>query len=253
MFNVTVEDTVFHSAKPVIHLYGNKDLHQKIISLCQESAKTQKHKKVNYFGFDFEEILEIPRRPQTDKEQGIFRYQWFKKIARLCPSVQVAIFDYQGYSIEALMDWRQKELAIGTEIRKLRERNPKSKIVLLLLFRQTDIQQLGLEEKKISLKKMYDIDSQNIFLVSNHLDGLILINKKFEKILIENSINYYKEQKNAIKRKKKAMQRDNKESVLAIKYEFKLGYYTEIIRDSNKALRLYKDAYEFIKTLALQS
>ena len=57
---------------------------------------------------------------------------------------------------------------------------------------------------------------------------------------------FYKEMKNITKTKQRKM---TKEDTLNVRYNFKNGYFTEIIKDPGKAVKFYQEAYELIRDM----
>ena len=71
--------------------------------------------------------------------------------------------------------------------------------------------------------------------------GFELISKKFEKTIWDASYSFYKDKKEAIKRKQiKTLKDDNFSNC---KFHFKSAFFTEIIKDHQRASKLYDDSY----------
>lgn len=103
-----------------------------------------------------------------------------------------------------------------------------------------------LETKITSLRKNTELEPKAIFLICNGLTGFSQLARKFEKTLSDYSLSFYRELKNITKVKQK---RIPKEDSLNVRYNFKNGYFTEIVKDQVKAVKFYQEAYDLIKDM----
>ena len=103
-----------------------------------------------------------------------------------------------------------------------------------------------IEYKIASLKKNTELEAKGIFLISSGLDGFTMLSKKFEKTMYEYSNSFYKEMKEVTKTKQRKIPKDD---ILNIRYNFKNGYFTEIIKDQAKSVKFYQESYDLLITM----
>lgn len=103
-----------------------------------------------------------------------------------------------------------------------------------------------IENKITSLRKNTELEPKGIFFVTTGVQGFMNLSKKFEKTMQDYALHFYKELKNENKFKQKRIAKDDP---LNVRYYFKNGYYTEILKDSNKAVKFYQEAYQLIKEI----
>ena len=64
--------------------------------------------------------------------------------------------------------------------------------------------------------------------------------------MYEYSISFYKELKEVTKSKQRKIPKDD---ILNIRYNFKNGYFTEIIKDQSRSVKFYQEAYDLLITM----
>jgi hypothetical protein len=163
-------------------------------------------------------------------------------VANDFPSVMVLVFDWSQEKDE--ISWNYREDEIRAQIASLRERSRESRLMILLFGNENDTNKI--EAKISSLKKNTELESKGIFFICNGLHGFEPVVKKFEKTLFDYSITFYRDLKNTTKIKQRKIAKDH---YLNVRYNFKIGYYSEITKGMSKAVKFYQEAYDLVKEI----
>lgn len=244
MNNMDILETVINP-KPLIHLYGYTVLHTNILSIIKDASDSRSRQDISYKSYDYNEILQMPSYgdnyyQESTRADGLMRTSWYTKIANDLPSVMILVFDWSQEKDE--IAWHYREEEIRSQISKLRERSRDARLMIMIFGNDNDTSRI--EAKISSLKKNTELESKGIYFICNGTAGLVPVSKKFEKTLFDYSISYYKDLKSVTKAKQHKI---NKDDFLNIRYHFKNGFFTEIIKGQSKAIKSYQESYDLIK------
>ncbi|CAI2373283.1 unnamed protein product [Moneuplotes crassus] len=243
----SVKEICKTGARPLVHLYGSPYLHRQIISCINDEHGIKNKMPVRYKSHNFDDLIDIQQYDEETRADGMYRKSWFKKIYDDLPSVIIMIYDWS--QDESGIGWSYREDEIRSKISQLKERSRDAKIMLLVfLSEKEDFSLPGnrIENKITSLRKNTELEPKGIFLVTTGVQGFANLSKKFESTMQDYSLHFYKDLKYHTKLKQKRIAKDDP---LNVRYNFKNGYYTEIIKDSNKAVKFYQGAYQLIKEI----
>jgi hypothetical protein len=232
---------------PVALLVSSKDLLEPFAALIT-AADPEKALDFERVGFEYnfppKKDAKIFERYVTN---GILKQTWVDKRKKSIPGVIVLIFDWSGVgtdypSIDAY-DWRTKEQLINKEIRRIKDqiKGRNIKLTVIILIRPNE----EIDDKMNLIRRQNEIDTKAFFILNGGLEALRPHDKKLAKFLWETAIGHYKEE---IERLKKLRSRASKEVMngngeLPIRYNFKLGYISELRQDREGASNFYKKAY----------
>ena len=191
--------------------------------------------------------------------QGILKLSWTTKCRNFVPASILLVFDWCGAGIDSPTlespDWRHKEQTILKFMRRFKDqcKGRMVKIGILCLLGSTN-DEITIEDKLSSLKKTGEIDSKAVVLIRHKLEESEQL-VKLKKYLWDGCIGHYKDE---IDRLKKLKSRAHKELSgnfleLQIRYNFKLGYYSELRQDKEAALNFYKKSYKELQDGILDS
>ena len=250
-YNINMDTSIFNivanSAKPVVHLYGSQYMHESIIKLIEKTSKGKSRKDLKFVSHEFEDLVDVQQYDESARYDGLMRKSWFHKVHNDMPSTVILIYDWSQE--QDSIDWYLREDDIKVSINKIKQNSKEAKIMLVVFFSEAEANASPnnrVENKITSLKRNTELEPKGIFMIFNNLEGFASIISKFEKTLYDYSISYYKEMKNFTKMKQKKLTRDD---TLNIRYNFKNGYFTEIIKDFNKAIKFYQESYDLLKNL----
>lgn len=184
---------------------------------------------------------------------GILKLSWTVKCRKIIPACILLVFDWSGGGIDSPSlespDWKHKESIIMKLVRKYKDQS-KGRIVKIgtLCFLGNTNEEITLEEKTVLLRKSGEIDSKGILLVRHKLEEGEATTR-FKKFLWDSSLSHYKDE---IDRLKKLKSRAHKElsgtfMELQVRYNFKLGFFSELRQDKESALNFYKKCYKEIQ------
>lgn len=240
----SVKDISITSSKPLVHLYGSQYLHKDIIKTIKEASDIKNRQIIRYKSHDFEDLVDLQEYPEATRSEGLMRTSWFYKVYNDVPSVMILVYDWS--KDQGDIAWNLREDDIKFSISKLREKSREAKLMLLVFLSENDsfnAPHNRIETKISSLKRNTELEPKSIFLITNGLNGFGSLVRKFEKTLFDYSIYFYKELKNMTKGKQRKIPKDDS---LNVRYNFKNGYFTEIIKDASKAVKFYQESYTLL-------
>ena len=247
------ESIYIQTLRPVVTVIGGQRVLEQLNKQVISSSFDQ---RMDYESLEFNYNFEIRRDAKVfDKyvSQGILKLSWTTKCRKFVPACILLVFDWSGQGLDSPTlespDWKQKETTILKTIRKFKEqcKGRLVKIAVLCLLGSSN-EDLSIEEKLSSLKKNSEIDTKGLVLARQKLEDPDSVSK-LKKFLWEGCISHYKDE---IDRIKKLKSRAHKElngnlSELQIRYNFKLGYYSELRQDKDVALNFYKKSYKEVQ------
>ena len=242
-----IKEICMTSARPLVHLYGSSQLHKEVISGINEEHYNKNKMQIRYKSHEFDDLVDIKEFDESTRSDGIFRKCWFKKVYDDMPSVMILIYDWSKDSSE--IGWNYREEEIRRSIGRLRDRSREAKLMLLIFLNENEIfssQSNKVENKISSLRKNTELEPKGIFFVTNGMHGFSNLSRKFNKTLQDYSLGFYKDMKNITKIKQKRIPKDDP---LNVRYNFKNGYFTEIIKDPTKAVKFYQESYDLLKEI----
>lgn len=253
------ESIYLSNLKPVLTVIGGGRLLETICKLIVTSSFDQ---KMDYESVEFSHDFEMRRDAKIfDKyvSQGILKLSWTTKCRKFVPASILMVFDWAGTGVNNPIlespDWKHKENTILRYLRKFKEqcKGRVVKIGIICMLGSSN-EEITIEDKLYSLKKTGEVDSKAILLLKHKLEESDQITK-LKKHLWDGCINHYKDE---IERLKKLKSRAHKELSgnyieLQIRYNFKLGYYSELRQDKEAALIFYKKSYKELQENALDS
>ncbi|OMJ78700.1 hypothetical protein SteCoe_21419 [Stentor coeruleus] len=240
---------MMQNLRPIVTVIGGQRLLESITKLVICNSQDQ---RMDYESVDFTYNFDTRRDAKSfDKynPQGILKLSWTTKCRKFIPACIVLVFDWCGGVDSPILespDWKHKEATILKHVRKFKEqcKGRLVKICVLCYLGSTN-EEIILEEKLSQLKKNGEIDSKGVFLVKHKLEEGEMPGK-IKKYLWDGCISHYKDE---IDRLKKLKSRAHKElsgnfMEIQIRYNFKMGFYSELKQDKDLALNFYKKAYK---------
>ena len=114
--------------------------------------------------------------------------------------------------------------------------------------------EISIDEKLSSLKKTGEIDSKGILLIKHKIEENDQT-AKLKKFLWDGCISHYKDEIERVKKLKSKAHKELNGSFLElqIRYNFKLGYYSELKQDREAALNFYKKCYKELQDNTLDA
>lgn len=245
------ESINIQTLRPVVTIIGGQRVLDQLIK--QIVTGNSFEQRMDYESLEFSHNFEIRRDAKMfDKyvSQGILKLSWTTKCRKFVPASILLVFDWCGQGIDSPTlespEWKHKETTILRYLRKFKEqcKGRLVKIAILCMLGSSNEEQ-SIDEKMSSLKKNGEIDTKGLVLLKHKLEEGDACSK-LKKFLWEGCINHYKDE---IDRIKKLKSRAHKElsgnfAELQIRYNFKLGYYSELKQDKDTALNFYKKCYK---------
>lgn len=246
--------------RPVATLVG--DLH--LLNELRSHLQTANHeRRMDIVQVEFNHIFDSKREGKSFEKyttEGILKLSWTTKRKDLSPAVLGLFFNWGVgplYSppVES-MDWKAKEAVITREVRKFRDqtRGRGLRFCVVVILPQVEVADPGLEEKAGVLRKTCELDTKSLFFITGDFLSMIFQFQRIEKCLFESATTHYKDE---IERLKKLKTRAQKEAPgyleLQVRYNFKLGYYSELRLDKDSALAYYKRAYQNLQEMTWKS
>ena len=246
--------------RPVATLVG--DLH--LLDEIRTHLQTASHeRRLDFVLVEFSHIFDSKHEGKSFEKytsEGILKLAWTTKRKDLSPAVLGVFFNWGIGPVQCPPadgpDWKGKEGVIIREIRKFREqtRGRTIRFCVIILLPQAEVADPGIEEKAALLRKACDLDSKSLYFISGDFLSMVFQFQRIEKCLFESATNHYKEE---IERLKKLKTRAQKEAPgyleLQVRYNFKLGYYSELRQDRESALAYYKRAYQNLQEMTWKS
>ena len=246
--------------RPVATLIGDPNVLDEIRGHLQTAAH---ERRMDFNIVEFSHMFDSRREGKSFEKytpEGILKLAWTTKCRDLSPATLALFFNWAVGPVLTppldTPDWKCKEAVITREIKKFRDqtRGRTLKVVAVVILPQTELSDPGLEEKGNLLKRTCELDSKSLFFISDVLLSMVFHFQRIEKALFENVVNHYKEE---IERLKKLKTRAQKEAPgyieLQVRYNFKLGYYSELKLDKDAALAYYKRAYQNLQEMTWKS
>lgn len=241
---------MMQNLRPIVTVIGGQRLLESLTKLVIMNSQDQ---RMDYESVDFTYNFDTRRDTKSFEKynpQGILKLSWTTKCRKFVPACLLLVFDWCGGGIDSPIlespDWKHKEATILKHVRKFKEqcKGRLVKICILCYLGSTN-EDIILEEKVSQLKKYGEIDSKGLFLVKHKLEEGEM-SAKIKKYLWDGCISHYKDE---IDRLKKLKSRAHKElsgnyMELQVRYNFKMGFYSELKQDKDLALIFYKKAYK---------
>ena len=255
-----VQDSMYISnLRPVLTIISGGRI---IDSICKLIVTNSLDQRMDFESLEFTHNFETRGDSKLfDKyvAQGIMKLSWTTKCRKFVPASILLVFDWCGAGIDSPIlespDWRHKEQTILKFLRKFKDqcKGRMVKIGILCLLGSTN-EEISIDEKLSSLKKTGEVDGKGVVLLRHKLEESEQL-AKLKKYLWDGCINHYKDE---IDRLKKLKSRAHKELSgnfieLQIRYNFKLGYYSELRQDKEAALNFYKKSYKELQDASIDS
>jgi hypothetical protein len=245
--------------RPVLTIVGGQ---RTLDTICKLIVTNSFDQKMDYESVEFSHNFETRRDGKMfDKyvSQGILKLSWTTKCKKFVPAAILLVFDWCGASIDNPIlespDWKHKENVILKYLRKFKDqcKGRIVKIGVLGLLGNTN-EEVSIEEKVSQLKKSGEVDSKGILLLKTKLEESDQV-IKLKKYLWEGCITHYKDEIDRIKKLKSRAQKELSGNFieLHIRYNFKLGYYSELRQDKESALNFYKKSYKELQENSLEA
>lgn len=246
--------------RPVATLVG--DLH--VLDEIRSHLQTASHeRRLDFVLVEFSHFFDSKREGKSFEKytsEGILKLDWTTKRKDLSPAVLGLFFNWgigptQSPPADGA-DWKGKEAVVIREVRKFREqtRGRTLRFCAVVILPQAEVADPGIEEKASLLRKACDLDAKSLYFISGDFLAMVFQFQRIEKCLFESATNHYKEEIERLKKLKTRAQREAPGYLeLQVRYNFKLGYYSELRLDRESALAYYKRAYQNLQEMTWKS
>jgi len=246
--------------RPVATLVG--DLH--VLDEIRSHLQTAFHeRRLDFVLVEFSHLFDSKRDGKSFEKytsEGILKLSWTTKRKDLSPAVLGLFFNWGIGLVQAPpadgADWKGKEAVVIREVRKFREqtRGRTLRFCVVIILPQGEVADPGIEERAGVLRKACDLDAKSLFFISGDFLSMVFQFQRIEKCLFESATNHYKEEIERLKKLKTRAQREAPGYLeLQVRYNFKLGYYSELRLDRESALAYYKRAYQNLQEMTWKS
>lgn len=242
-----IKDIAISHSKSLIHLYGSQSTHENIIKTLSTVSESKQHKNLKFVSHHFDDFIDNYDFDESTRYDGLMRISWFNKVSLDMPAVAILIYDWSNE--DDSISWYLREEDIKVSVSKIREKSRDAKIMLLVFLPANEAGSSPsnkIENKISSLKKNTELEPKCMYFVYNGISGFNLIASKFEKTMYDFYTTFYKDLKNNTKLKQKRLTKDD---ILNVRYNFKNGYFTEIIKEPSKAIKFYQESYDLLSMI----
>eukprot|EP01027_Heterolobosea_sp_BB2_P004386 GEZU01006699.1.p1 GENE.GEZU01006699.1~~GEZU01006699.1.p1 ORF type:complete len:1421 (-),score=302.07 GEZU01006699.1:215-4477(-) len=247
----------------VIALVGLTSLHPNIIETVKSSTKCET--PLNFLSLESENDVrrKKDKRPfEGYKPAGILKSDWLRKYQEVIPACIVLLNQF-----DLDTDWRVQESTILGTIEKLKSkiRTRGTRLILCLVSNKSPAMrqqqpittptspsnsnnQPTLEDFLNGLKKKCDLETKSSIITFSTQEPTSSA-RKIEKAISELYTLFYKDEIKRVKKYKNEVSKINQPGLL-VRHRFKLAYWSEVLRDTNRAEKYYDQAYESLKEVS---
>lgn len=237
---------------PIAVMLGPRYLYESLVNRFDSLSNEEKLDFTHLNSCREIECKKEPKSLMNYKLKGILKVNWVVKTRALFPATILLTVDWSGRKANSLplegSDWKSKESSLLTELRKIKERTRGAIVKVAVIVFLNEKEDVYIEDKIGVLRKISELEPKGILLTKETPENVNVAN--LNKYLWDAALLHYKDD---IYRYKKLKSRASKEIALpeiAIRYEFKLGYLSELRQDTETAMNYYKKAYNALRAIS---